>query len=58
MTAERRYECPVCRRELKPSVRGNIPAHFDSIRQDMCPADGEPFRIMVERRPEFVGVVA
>ncbi|XTP37132.1 hypothetical protein ACORG1_13320 [Mycobacterium sp. TJFP1] len=58
MSADRRYECPVCRRELKPSVHGNIPSHFDSIREDVCPASGEPYRIMLERQPEFVGVVA
>ncbi|UJL29967.1 hypothetical protein HZU38_05560 [Mycolicibacterium vanbaalenii] len=56
--ADRRYECPVCRRELKQSVHGNIPSHLDSIRSDVCPASGEPYRIMLECQPEFVGVVA
>ena len=55
--AERRYVCPVCRREAKPTMRGNIPSHFDQIRQDVCPATGHPFRIMIERQPEYVGVM-
>lgn len=56
--ADKRHECPCCRRELKASMRGNIPSHFDSIRQDVCPASGEPFRIMLERQPEFTGVTS
>ncbi|WP_255374730.1 hypothetical protein [Mycobacterium sp. NAZ190054] len=43
---------------LKPTVRENIPSHYDSIRSDVCPASGEPFRIMLERQPEFVGVAS
>lgn len=56
MTIWKRFVCPVCRRELRPSIGDNIPAHFDSIRADVCPASGQPFRIMLERQPEFAGV--
>ncbi|MDZ7886571.1 MAG: hypothetical protein U5N53_28370 [Mycobacterium sp.] len=56
--AAARYECPVCRRELKPTRGGNIPAHYDSIRAGTCPAEGEPFRIMLERHPMFTGVAS
>ena len=56
--ADTRYECPVCRRLLKPTVHQNIPSHYDSIREDVCPASGEPFRIMLERQPEFTGVLS
>ncbi len=54
--ADSRYECPVCRRILNSTVHQNIPSHFDSIREGVCPASGEPFRIMLERQPEFTGV--
>ena len=39
--------CPVCRQAVKPTLRQNIPAHLDSIREDTCPGTGEPFRIAV-----------
>ena len=52
------YECPVCRRVLKPTRGGNIPAHYDSHRIDTCPAEGEPFYIMLERQPDYQGVAA
>ena len=51
------YLCPVCRQPVKATKRGNIPAHLDSIREDTCPAGGEPFRISVVITPEF-GMVA
>jgi len=56
VTVPSRHVCPACRRELKPTVRGNIPNHFDSIREGTCPASGYPYRIMLERHPEFAGV--
>lgn len=47
------FLCPVCRRDVKPTIHANIPHHFDSIRADVCPASGEPYRITLEKRPEF-----
>ncbi len=51
------YLCPVCRRAVKPTRHGNIPAHLDSIREDTCPAGGYPFHITLVLTPEF-GLVA
>lgn len=48
-----RHACPVCRRDVRPSVHGNIASHLDSIRADICPASQEPFRIAIEMVPEF-----
>ena len=45
--------CPVCCQAVKPTLRQNIPAHLDSIREDTCPGTGEPFRIAVTVTPEF-----
>ena len=47
------YLCPVCRQAVKPTMRGNIGCHLDSIRQDSCPGGGEPIRIAVIVTPEF-----
>ena len=47
------YLCPVCRRAVKPTRGGNIPAHLDSIREDTCPAGGHPFRIALVVTPDF-----
>lgn len=48
--------CPVCHRDVKPTIKGNIVAHMDSRRYDKCPGSGEPFRITVYSAPEFVNV--
>ena len=48
--------CPVCHREAKPTLKANIAAHLDSIRQDTCPGSGQPFRITVYSAPEFTDV--
>lgn len=45
--------CPVCHQPVKATLRGNIPAHLDSIRQDTCPGGGEPFHIAITVTPEF-----
>lgn len=50
--------CPVCRRAVKPTTGRNIPAHLDSIREDVCPATGEPFRITLDLTPEYQLVTA
>ena len=50
--------CPICRQAVKPTLRKNIPAHLDSIREDTCPATGEPFRITLTVMPEFQVVTA
>jgi hypothetical protein len=52
------YLCPVCRRAVKPTRGGNIPAHFDSIREDTCPAGGYPFHITLVLTPEFALVAS
>ncbi|MCB1288442.1 MAG: hypothetical protein KDB47_12245, partial [Mycobacterium sp.] len=36
------YLCPVCHREVKPTVGRNITRHMDSLRRDICPGGGEP----------------
>lgn len=48
------YGCPVCRRELKPSLHQRIPSHLDSDQRDTCPASGYPYRIMVDRAPVWM----
>lgn len=53
-----RYLCPVCRREVKPTRKGHIGAHMDSIRRDECPGSGLPWTTTVLSRPEYVGVSA
>ncbi|AAN12615.1 gp57 [Mycobacterium phage Che9c] len=50
--------CPVCWRSVRPTIHAKIPHHFDSIRADICPGSGEPYRITLERRPEFEGVAS
>lgn len=50
------YVCPVCHRDLKPTLYQRIPSHFDTGQRDMCPATGYPYRIMVDRAPETVEV--
>ena len=50
--------CPICRQAVKPTLRKNIPAHLDSIREDTCPGTGEPFRITLTVMPEFQVVTA
>jgi len=52
------YLCPVCRRAIRPTMRGNIPGHVDALRLDTCPASGEPFRIALDVTPEYQGVSA
>ena len=52
------YLCPVCRRAVKTTRGGNIPAHLDSIREDTCPAGGYPFSITLVLTPEFQMVSA
>lgn len=52
----RRYLCPCCRREVRPTVHGNIPGHLDSVRSDRCPSSYEPFGTTVVSDPEFIGV--
>jgi len=56
MVIGRRWLCPTCRREVKPTTKGNIVAHLDSIRRDTCPSSGEPWRTTVLSDPEFRGV--
>ncbi|ACI06257.1 hypothetical protein I5J47_gp42 [Mycobacterium phage Arib1] len=57
MTAPtRRPLCPVCWQPVSPTTKANIARHFDAIRADVCPGSGEPYRLTIERRPEFVGV--
>lgn len=56
MTLPARYLCPVCWCDVKPTIRANIASHFDSIRNDICPAGGEPFRITIDKLPEFTNV--
>ena len=56
MPALARNLCPVCHRDVKPTLRANIAAHLDSIRADTCPGSGHPFRITVYSEPEFLGV--
>ena len=58
MAAHRLLLCPICWRDVRPTIRANIPRHFDSIRKDICPASGEPYRLTIERRPEFEGVAS
>ncbi|MBU8819581.1 hypothetical protein [Mycolicibacterium goodii] len=58
MTAPRLFLCPVCWRDVRPTIHAKIPQHFDSIRSGACPASGEPYRITIERRPEYEGVPA
>ncbi len=50
--------CPVCWREVEPTIHGNIRSHYDSIRSGICPGSREPFRITIERRPEYEGVAS
>ena len=47
------YLCPVCRRAVKTTRGGNIPAQLDSIREDTCPAGGYPFGIALVVTPDF-----
>ena len=58
MSAPKRYACPVCRREIRRTVTGFISQHYDSILAEVCPGSGEPYRIMVEREPEFLEVAS
>lgn len=48
--------CPTCRREVKPTIKGNIAGHLDSIRADTCPSSGEPFRTTIYSAPEYTNV--
>lgn len=52
----RRYLCPTCRREVRPTLKGNICGHLDSIRVGKCPSSFEPFYTAVRSDPEFQGV--
>ncbi|AOT24885.1 hypothetical protein PBI_NAZO_46 [Mycobacterium phage Nazo] len=52
----RRPSCPVCWQPVSPTTKAKIAHHFDAIREDVCPASGEPYRITLEHRPEFAGV--
>lgn len=58
MSAAKRYCCPVCHRDIRPTSRGVIGQHYDSILAERCPASGEPYRIMIERQPEFLEVAS
>lgn len=53
-----RFLCPVCWSEARPTIRANIASHFDSIRRDVCPGGGEPFRIALLKRPEYEAVAS
>jgi hypothetical protein len=39
--------CPVCHQKVQPTRDKNIGGHLDSIRADVCPGTGNPFRITV-----------
>lgn len=45
--------CPVCWRLVEPTVKRNVGHHRDKLGVEVCPASGEPFRIvgMVEAHP-------
>lgn len=45
----RRPLCPVCYQVADKTVKGNIGSHYDSLRLDICPATGYPYRIAVKR---------
>ncbi len=44
------HHCPVCLREVSPTIARNIAGHFDSIKSAACLASGEPFHITIELR--------
>lgn len=52
----RRYLCPCCHGDVKPTMKGNIMRHMDGIREHVCPASDYPFYISVISDPEFQGV--
>ncbi|OMC02155.1 hypothetical protein A5733_26075 [Mycobacterium sp. NS-7484] len=58
MQTDRLPLCPVCWQPVRPTIHANIPQHFDSIREDICPGSGEHYRLTIERRPEFEGVAS
>lgn len=50
--------CPVCHRQVWPTLKQYIGSHFDSIRSGVCPGSGEEYRLTVISRPEFQGVAS
>lgn len=52
----RAFLCPVCLREARKTVAGNIWSHYDTLRIDVCPGSGQPFGITVVSDPEFAAV--
>ena len=44
------HHCPVCLREVSPTIARNIAGHFDSIKSGTCPGSYKPFRITIEQR--------
>lgn len=55
---ETRNLCPVCHLLVRPTLRGNIYGHNDSINRDVCPGSGQPWAITVASLPEFRGVAS
>lgn len=47
--------CPVCRNDVKRTIKHNIGAHFDKI-SETCPGSGQPFYITIRKDPEYQGV--
>lgn len=37
--------CPVCRRAVLPTTKGNIHRHTDTLGYEICPMSGESYRL-------------